>query len=780
MIYICIVFFGCGVDSEIEYFHTVPTLSIPLGETVGFDLSVYKSKPTMKLHFEFHPDLILRIDNAQDSLYIFAKESSSKLIFLNGTADNDPFHLLVRIEPTIAHTFQFTPTKKDISIAVIGSFNDWSKGKNKLMDEDQNGIYELTLYLKPESYQYKFIVGDEFILDPKNKNVVSNNIGGWNSLLDLTSFKKSKSGEWIKGTQMGNQLKFIFIPSDMSLPVKTFVMFNNIPLHPDQVNPQKNGDVNVNIGNLSNGLLRITGLDSEGRVIKENHTILSEGRPLNLKENPDDWHFKVLYSVMVDRFFDGDKTNNIKTEGDIHPLTKFHGGDFIGLTQKVEDGYFSDLGVSALWISPVQKQPKNYYSEWNNTERLYSGYHGYWPVSQRETDSRFGTSEELKNFVNVSHSNNLKVCLDFVSNHVHENHPYFTKHREWFGDVNLPDGSLNIRRWDGETRLTTWFNTFLPSFNYLDSPKALDIVVEDAVWWLREYNFDGFRQDAVKHVPHVFWKSLTHKMKEEFPNNNFFQIGETFGSNELILSYVNPSELDGQFNFDIYFSARKVFISSNGDLESLKEVVEKNLLVFQPINLMGTLTSSHDQIRFISVADGQMTYDEDGNERSFSHPPERINHFTSYQKLANFTSFNFSMPGIPVIYYGEEIGLLGAGDPDNRRPMKFGNELIASETMLKKTVSNLAHLRKKHPAMSIGDFYTVFSENYVWAYFKVYFDEIILVAINQSEQRQSISFECPIPISSWSRLNNNIPYSMTGGNMTLHLQPFSHGLFLAK
>jgi len=327
--------------------------------------------------------------------------------------------------------------------------------------------------------------------------------------------------------------------------------------------------------------------------------------------------------------------------------------------------------------------------------------------------------------------------------------------------------------------LTTWFEPFLPSFDYSNT-NAIDVVVEDAVWWMQEFDLDGFRQDAVKHVPHLFWKKLTNELKQNFPEKNYYQIGETFGSDELILSYVNPSELDAQFNFDIYFTARNVFASSNGDMTLLKETLDQNFRNYQPVNLMGTITSSHDQIRFISVADKQMSFSENGTERAFNSPPEAIEHSSSYLKLANFTAFNFSIPGIPVIYYGEEIGLPGAGDPDNRRPMRFGRNLKIGESILKEKVSSLTNLRQTYTSLSIGDFYTVFLDGPTWIYFKIYFDEIILVAINHNDKRQSVSFENPIQVSSWRRLKNNIPFSLTGNKTTLHLQPYSHGYFLGE
>ena len=175
-----------------------------------------------------------------------------------------------------------------------------------------------------------------------------------------------------------------------------------------------------------------------------------------------------------------------------------------------------------------------------------------------------------------------------------------------------------------------------------------------------------------------------------------------------------------------------------------------------------------------------MTYVDNGTERAFSDPPEEVEHMSSYQKLANFTAFNFSIPGIPVVYYGEEIGLEGAGDPDNRRPMRFGKNLNMGESMLNAKVSSLAYLRQEYSALSIGDLYSVYSDGPVWAYFKVYFDEIILVAINQSDKNQSVSFDCPIPVKSWRRLKNDIPFSLSGTKTTVHLQPYSYGYFLGE
>ena len=119
----------------------------------------------------------------------------------------------------------------------------------------------------------------------------------------------------------------------------------------------------------------------------------------------------------------------------------------------------------------MQKQPHNTYNEWNPPNRKYSAYHGYWPVSPREIDPRYGTEDELRKLIDLAHNQNIEILLDFVSNHIHEDHPYYNMHKEWFGHVTLPDGSMNIRRWDGDTRLTTWFEPFRKRTRWHRSPE---------------------------------------------------------------------------------------------------------------------------------------------------------------------------------------------------------------------------------------------------------------------------------------------------------------------
>ncbi|MBC8400494.1 MAG: hypothetical protein H8E14_03300, partial [Candidatus Marinimicrobia bacterium] len=396
-----------------------------------------------------------------------------------------------------------------------------------------------------------------------------------------------------------------------------------------------------------------------------------------------------------------------------------------------------------------------------------------WPIRPREVDPRFGSESELKELVQLAHTRGIKVILDFVSNHVHEDHIYYQEHPEWFGSMYLPDGTVNIRNWSEETRLTTWFDEFIPSFDFPSAPAAIDQVVEDALWWLTTFDFDGFRQDAVKHVPHAFWKKLTTEMKSRFPDRDFYQIGETFGSDQLIGSYVNPGELNSQFNFAIYFNARGPFSADEGDFSHLATILQENPDTFGPVNLMGNLTSSHDQVRFMALADGQLTFSDNGTERAFNDPPGAVRNNTSYDKLVNFTAFNLAVAGVPVVYYGEEMGLMGAADPGNRRPMRFDSELSEIEQTTLERISTLIKLRQKYPSLAVGDFVPLLVDGPLLVFGKGYFDEFILVAFNQSAESRSVAVVLPLTAKRLSDLVTGTSRDIVGPSVSLDLLPYS-------
>ena len=158
--------------------------------------------------------------------------------------------------------------------------------------------------------------------------------------------------------------------------------------------------------------------------------------------------------------------------------------------------------------------------------------------------------------ITTAHENNKNVLLDYVANHVHLEHPVYQQHPEWATDLYLPDSTLNTEKWD-EYRLTTWFDTHLPTLD-LENPLVYEAMSDSALYWFENFEIDGFRHDATKHIPEVFWRTLTRKLKQRVmipENRSIYQIGETYGNAELIGSYVNSGQMDAQFDFNFFDKA---------------------------------------------------------------------------------------------------------------------------------------------------------------------------------------------------------------------------------
>ena len=311
---------------------------------------------------------------------------------------------------------------------------------------------------------------------------------------------------------------------------------------------------------------------------------------------------------MVDRFANGDKSNDAMPLEGVNNKANFLGGDISGLEQKINSGYFSDLGFNTLWLSPIAKNPDGAWGYWNKgLTTKFSAYHGYWPTSYSLVDKRFGTNESFKKMISSAHAKEINVVLDFVAHHIHTDHPLYKQHPDWVTTLHLPDGTLNTERWD-EYRLTTWFDTFLPTLDFA-KPEVNSVISDSVMFWVRNFDIDGFRHDASKHVPEIFWRTLTQKIRNERNKNGetFYQIGETYGSHELIGSYVNSGQMVAQFDFNLYDASVAAFAydarDDKKDFDLLKTAIEQSFHYYGHHHLMGNISGNQDKPRFISIAD---------------------------------------------------------------------------------------------------------------------------------------------------------------------------------
>ena len=220
-------------------------------------------------------------------------------------------------------------------------------------------------------------------------------------------------------------------------------------------------------------------------------------------------------------------------------------------------------------------------------------------------------------------------------------------------------------------------------------------------------------------------------------NKELYQIGETFGSRELIGSYVGSGLLDGQFDFNYYWTLRGVFSGSEKNLNRLVTAMQATETAYGSHSKMGNITGNHDMPRFISYAGKAISGNEDPQAAGWERDVQ-IKDKIGYKRLQMLQAWLMVGPGVPVIYFGDEIGMVGAGDPDNRRDMIFEG-LSAEETEVKNVVSRLIRLRNNSLALQYGST-EAFVQGNIVAMRRVYETEVVWLMVNLGDKEESFVF----------------------------------------
>ena len=453
--------------------------------------------------------------------------------------------------------------------------------------------------------------------------------------------------------------------------------------------------------------------------------------------NRHDQQAQVLYSLMIDRFYNGNEANDWKMNSpEVLDIVDYQGGDLAGITKKVSDGYFDQLGVNTLWISPITQNPWDAWgcypfkngNKYDSTKTYtkFSGYHGYWPIYATKLDDRFGTPDELRTLLDTAHAHGINVVLDYVANHMHINSPTLQEHPDWHTDSLLPDGTRNFELWD-DARLTTWFDKHIPTLD-LEREEVCEAMTDSALYWLENYELDGYRHDACKHIPEGYWRMLGQKIATRWPGRPIWMIGETYGSPELIGSYVKTGMLNAQFDFNVYFTAREALCGLKGMDEVMNNELT-SLRTYGSHHTMGNISGNHDQIRFASIAGGAIDLHAYGKEEGWTQEIGIGDAETAYKRALLLEVLNMTMPGVPCIYQGDEYGEVGANDPDNRHMMRF-DSLNADEQNMRNKVAELIHMRRHSMPLLYGDFIPLIDRPDEIVFQRVYLGETVTVSVN--------------------------------------------------
>ena len=352
------------------------------------------------------------------------------------------------------------------------------------------------------------------------------------------------------------------------------------------------------------------------------------------------WNDAVFYEIFVRSFYDSNADGVGDLQGIIQKLDYLNDGN---------PNTDTDLGITALWLMPIFPSPS---------------YHGYDVTDYRNIDEEYGTMNDFKALITAAHARGIKIVIDFVGNHTSDQHPWFTasasneSKRDWYlWNSNKPsyNGPWGQEVWH-ERNSSYYYGVFwggMPDLNYTNQ-EVTNEIKNTLRFWKEEVGVDGFRIDAVKHwiengdqqentaATLAWWRDLYVFQKSLDPG--LMMVGEAWTSTQNIAPY-SDKRLDYCFEFDLSYAL--IDGINNQTNSGLKSKMSEIISTYET-NQYGTFLTNHDQ------------------DRSFY----RFGMDERKAKLA--ARILLSLPGVPYIYYGEEVGMLGQKpDEDIRRPMQW-------------------------------------------------------------------------------------------------------------
>jgi glycosidase len=451
----------------------------------------------------------------------------------------------------------------------------------------------------------------------------------------------------------------------------------------------------------------------------------------------------VLYLIMPDRFSNGDPSNDDppKSRGlfDRQKGRYYHGGDFRGIIDHLP--YLKELGVTALWLNPWYDNTDRPDEKETYEGQTTTGYHGYGAVDFYSVEEHFGDLATLRELVDKAHALRIKIVQDQVANHTGPYHPWVQDPptATWYNGtaanhinetwqtwaVRDPHATVNLTR----PVLDGWFINILPDLNQNDS-ETRRYLIQNTLWWIGVTGLDAIRQDTLPYVPRDFWRDWMAAIKREYPKLNV--IGETFDGDPAQVAFFQGGRrgwdsidtgIDTEFDFPLYFAIRDVFIR-NQPITRLAEVLSHDQLYPNPEILVPFL-GLHDVARYMGEAGATV---------------EGL-------KLAQ--TFLLTTRGIPLIYYGDEIGLPGGNDPDNRRDFPGGwpgdphNAFSpAGRTTAERDVFDHLHsliaLRRELEPLRQGKLLTLAADQHVYAYARTTGQQTVIIIINNDTQDHTL------------------------------------------
>ena len=601
--------------------------------------------------------------------------------------------------------------------SVAGFGSNWSPSSTEVLDDNADGVFSITVFIPEDNYEYKFINGNSWGMDESppvecsvgptnNRSLLVNESNltlpavPFNGCLPTVNFSINMQNQNISPNG-------VYIVGDFQQAAGFSQNWDAGITKLEDLNEDKTYDISINIPEGNYDYLFVNGTDSlNSESLPINCYNSSKNRKINvisgvnspvthcfntceecdpyLTTNFDThwWNNTVFYELFVRSFYDSDGDGIGDFQGIIEKLDYLNDGDPTTTT---------DLGITGIWLMPMMESPT---------------YHGYNVTDYYKIEPDYGEMEDFEEFLEEAHSRGIKVIIDLVLNHTSNQHPWFTQSsnnqnnfRDWY------IWSDNNPGFTGPWGQSVWhynqgnyyyglFWSGMPDLNY-EHPEVKQEMKRIANFWL-EKGADGFRLDAIKYLIEDGTNlentsanfSLIEELNQEYKqiSSESFTVGEVWSNTNSIIPYVQEDRLDACFDFDL---ASDIISSVNSSSTVGLTQQIQNIQESYPALQYGTFLTNHDMDR---------VFNKLGNN----------------EKMKLAASIYLTLPGIPFIYYGEEIGMTGSGAHENiRRPMQWSNSVNAGfssfspwrsvannyitnnvETMISKPNSLINHYKK--------------------------------------------------------------------------------------
>ncbi|MCZ0943499.1 MAG: alpha-amylase family glycosyl hydrolase [Gammaproteobacteria bacterium] len=476
--------------------------------------------------------------------------------------------------------------------------------------------------------------------------------------------------------------------------------------------------LNVALAGLASVVAASAASEEAGKTCRADELLLQMPSP--------NWQDQVIYMLFIDRFQDGDPTNNDQGHGEYEPLSGAHfsGGDLKGIVDRLD--YLKSLGVTAVWITPPVT------NQWWSTPYQAAGWHGYWAINFREIDPHFGTLVDYQRLSHELHCRGMFLVQDIVANHTANFYTYDggydpadtaknfrllepSSHQpaptqppfHMIGRLNPEHASANIYHWTptlqdfaDRHQETHYMLGQLADLN-TENPVVIAELKDTYKHWISEAGVDAFRIDTVSLVDHEFWHRFLHDgdgiyaHAQGLGKRHFLTFGESVsysepfgdGGEQKLKGYLGSKEkpyVNSMLNYPLYFEVNRV-IGRGQATSQLAFRLQRFMSLFDDPFNMPNFIDNHDTPRFLAT----------GNTAAFE------------QALALL----FTIPGIPIIYQGTEQALketrmaMFAGGHNNQRGS------FDSDSRPYQLIQSLAAVRRSNPILSRGDLSFIASDS---------------------------------------------------------------------